>query len=341
MTPEVLDAGVALYRRALEKEEVRGAVLLVARRGKVVLHEAIGWRDADRKLPMEPDTLFRMASNTKPVIATAILMLAEEEKLSLEDYVRKHLPPWDNYRAGSIKIKHLLSHTSGLRISQIFLKPLLSHPSLTEESARFGLIGAEEAPGETYSYSNPGFNTLGAIVEIVSGKPLEVFLRERIYKPLGMKASWHHETAAPNDRMSVVYTKEDNGKWSVKWKPGDPADYPFVRASGGMISSAADYVRFCQMFLDGGRLNRVRILSEKSVKAATMQAPNAEQSDGRGYGFGWAVNNDGVYSHGGSDGTFAWVDPNAEVVGLVLTQSRRGKNPRDQFMKVVKAAVAD
>ncbi|MEZ5365442.1 MAG: serine hydrolase domain-containing protein [Bryobacterales bacterium] len=160
MNQAVLRSGLSLFEGAVARDEMRGAVVLVARKGRVVLHEAVGLRDYEHKLPMERGTLFRMASNTKPVTATAILMLAEEGKLSVDDNVRKYLPSFDNYRAGSIKIRHLLSHTSGLRIPVIFFKPYVLPPALQTEVDRFGVVGAEETPGETYSYNNPGFNTL-------------------------------------------------------------------------------------------------------------------------------------------------------------------------------------
>ena len=351
MSAGVLQAGVGLFREAVEKDDLRGAVLLVARRGKVVLHEAVGWRDKENRLPMERDTLFRMASNTKPVVATAILMLSDERKLSLDDNVRKYIPSFDNYRAGSIKIKHLLSHTSGMRIPVIFYSPLIQRsaehpnaPSLVDEASRFGEAGAEFPPGTTYSYNNPGFNTLGAIIEIVSGQPLEDFLRQRIYEPLGMNETSSHETKSPTEKMSVVYARKDS-QWSVRWKPGDEADYPFVRASGGMISSAADYVRFCQMFLNGGEIDGKRILSEESVRTATfphtraLYSADEHEKMNSFYGYGWQVRKNGIFGHGGSDGTYAWVDPKNDLIGLVFTQSPGGGIPREQFMKVVEAAI--
>lgn len=343
MSGAILRSGVTLFEEAVGRDDLKGAVLLVARKGKVVLHEAAGWRDAERKLPMQRDTLFRMASNTKAVTATAILLLQQDEKLSLDDYVRKLLPSFDNYRSGAIKIRHLLSHTSGLRIPVIFFKPLLEPPSLRGEVDRFGEIGVEEPPGTTFSYNNPGFNTLGAIVESVSGQPLGEFYRERIYEPLGMSESFNHEPDAPQGRMAVVYRRKNGGPWKAEWRPGDPPDYPFVRASGGMISSAADYVRFCQMFLYGGELEGRRLLEERNVAAATSVAPGSAhgREGAAGYGYGWFVYEDGSYGHGGSDGTYAWIDPKREVVGLVFTQSPGGKIPREQFRRVVEASIYD
>lgn len=221
-------------------------------------------------------------------------------------------------------------------------------PNLQLEIERFGEMGASEPVGTSYSYSNAGYNTLGALIEIASGKPLEVFLKERIYIPLGMVDSYHHEVAekldGKLDRMSVVYYKRD-GKWVEGWKPGDPPQYPFVRASGGMISTAMDYATFCQMFLNGGIYNGKRILKEETVKlitsphTASTYTPEERESRKSFYGYGWNVSRDGVFSHYGSDGTHAWVDPNHELIVLVLTQSPSEINMRRRFMQLVQASI--
>ena len=318
MSEGVLAGGVALYEEAIERGDLVGAVLLVAKDGKVVLHEALGWRDKARGIPMEPNTLFRMASNTKPPVATAIAMLVEDGSLEYDDLVREHMPSWDNYRAGFINIGHLLSHASGFRIPTLFLQPYMEPsaehpdaPTLQLEAARLGGVGAEAIPGTSYSYNNPGYNTLGALVEMASGMPLEEYLDQEIYTPLGMHDSYHHEIDEKMDgkldRMGVVYYERDGeGGWMPGWTPGDPPQVPFVRASGGMISTADDYVIFCQMFLNGGVYDGRRIISEETVELMTSPKIRTNpESDGpaRYYGYGWSVSEDGVYSHTGSDGT--------------------------------------
>ena len=360
MSAAILKAGVKLFEDAIEKDELRNAVLLVARDGKVVLHEAIGWRNKEKKLPMKKDTMFRMASNTKALAATAISILADEEKLSFDDNVRKYIPSFDNYRSGYIKIRHLLSHTSGFRIRIAhFIFPLIEKssehpnaPNLQLEVDRFGKIGADEFPPASYQYSNPGYNTLGALVEVVSEKPLEVFLKERIYKPLGMVDSYNHEVAekldGKLDRMSVVYYwDKSEGKRIIGWKPGDKPMLPFVRGSGGAICTAWDFAIFCQSFLNGGIYNGKRILKQHTVKemlsrqSETIYPPEKRRDFKKYYGFGWFIGEDGVFSHSGSDGTFAWCDPNTKVIGLVFTQSPGGKlvNLREEFKKVVEASI--
>lgn len=349
MSPAVLDAGVGLYREAVARGDLVGAVLLVARHGKVVLHEAVGLRNREANLPMEKNTMFRMASNTKPVIATAVSMLVERGKLAYDDPVRKYIPSFDNYRSGFIQVGHLLSHTSGFRINTLFLQPYLEKsaehpdaPTLQLEVARFGEVGAAVTPGTSYSYSNPGFNTLGALIEIASGRPLADFLRDEIYKPLGMVDTYNHETRAvlgdKLGRMGAVYYERKNGQWKAGWKPGDPPQVPFVRASGGLISTAWDYAIFLQTFLNGGVYGDVRILRPETVKLMTTRHTPA---DGPAYGYGWMLGDDGTYSHSGSDGTFAWVDPANDVIGVVLTQTPRGHNPRRKFVELVKLSIEE
>ena len=354
MSSGVLAGGVALYEEAIERGDLVGAVLLVARDGRVVLHEALGWRDKARRIPMQPNTMFRMASNTKPVVAAGIAMLVEDGKLAYDDLVRDHMPSWDNYRAGFINVGHLLSHSSGLRIPTLFLQPYMqptaAHPqapTLQLEAARFGGVGAEVTPGTSYSYNNPGYNTLGALIEMASGMQMDDYLDRELYTPLGMNDSYHHEVDEKMDgkldRMSVVYyQRDDDGEWMPGWTPGDAPQVPFVRASGGMISTAEDYVVFCQMFLNGGVYGGRRYLSEESVALLTTPKIRTNPgSDGPAshYGYGWSVSADGVFSHGGSDGTNAFVDPSRQLIVLVFTQTPRGDNPVGRFLELVNLAV--
>jgi len=341
-----LAAAAGLFEKAVREDHLRGAVIMVVRDHRVILHEAHGWRDLQQKKAMGKDSLFRMASNTKAVVATAVLRLADAGRIALDDPVARYIESFDHPGARSITIRHLLSHTSGLRIKPIFIRPLVqkspSHPhapSLLDEVARFGRIGSEKTPGTTYSYSNPGYNTLGALVEVVSGRSLKEYLREEIYRPLGMADSCNHEIDADHSRMSAIFRpdKKRKGAWKVGWKPGDKPDYPFPRASGGMISTAHDFAVFCQMFLDGGSQGSGRILSGKMVGEAT-RSQVAHIDGAKGYGLGWRVEDDGVFSHGGSDGTWAWVDPQKKVIGIVFTQSPGGANPRAEFKRLVTAA---
>lgn len=354
MSSAVLSGALGLYEEAVERGDLVGAVVLVARKGRIVLHEAVGWMDKERGLPMERSTMFRMASNTKPVVAAAIAQLVERDKLEYGDLVREYIPEWDNYRAGFITIGQLLSHTGGLRISSLFLQPLMEPspehpdaPTLQLEAARFGIVGAAVPPGDSYGYSNPGYNTLGALVEIASGKLLEDQLREALYEPLGMADSYNHRTGhevdGKLDRVGAVYYRRGNdGEWLQGGTPGGPVAYPFARASGGMISTAWDYAIFCQMFLNRGVYDGVRYLQPETVELMTSPKIHiaGEGSESSYYGYGWRLA-DGTYRHGGSDGTNAWVDPERRIIGLVFTQTPRGRNPLDRFRQLVNLSIEE
>jgi len=336
-----LGEAVKLYREAVEKDELRGAVLLVARHGRIVLHEAIGWKHRGYRLPMEKDTLFRMASNTKPVVATATLILVEEGKLALQDKVSRYFDSFNNWKSRDITIFHLLTHTSGFRIQPIFYPfDEKTTPSLRLAADRFGKEGPEVEPGISYSYSNAGFNTVGAILERVGGMELENLLKTRIYDPLGMKDTLNHEDPAKLHRMATVYRGEKRADGKMEFRqgftPDDPPDFPIIRASGGMISTALDYARFLQMYSNGGSYGTVKILSRESIKMAT--SPHVKTAENESYGLGWAVSGEGIFSHGGSDGTFAWVDPAHGLIGEIFTQSPGGKNPSREFRRLITEA---
>lgn len=338
-----LGEAVDLYKRAVEQDHLRGAVLYVAQGGRVVLHEAVGFRHHAYRLPMQTDTLFRMASNTKPVVATAVMMLAEDGRLSVDDPVAKHLPAFDNDKSRGITIAQLLSHSSGLRIQPIFYPFAAGEEvSLQAAVAKFGKEGPA-APAGAYSYNNAGYNTLGAIIEVVSGMPLETFLKARIYDPLGMRDTLNHEDPAKLERMATVYRgrRSQDGKavtFTQGFTPGDAPDFPVIRASGGMISTAADYARFLELFRQRGVFEGKRLLKEETV--AAMIAPRVKSGESGAYGYGWMIAPDGTYSHTGSDGTMAWVDPARQVIGMVLTQSPGGINPTREFRETISAALS-
>ncbi len=351
MDAGALKAAVGLYERAVRRDEVRGAVLLVARRGRIVVHEAVGWQDRERQTPMRTDTLFHVASNTKAVIAAAALMLVEEGKVELDAPVGRYLPEFANARWRDVTVRHLLTHTSGLRIPTIFLEPLPAKsaghrdaPSLRAEVARFAAVGPQVRPGTTYSYSNPGYNILGALIEAVAKQPLEQVLAARIYRPLGMTSTFHRDRPEILARRAVIYERNGPG-WKVVYRPGDPPEFPFVRASGGMITTAGDYARFLQMFLNGGTYQGKRLLKPESVRAATkpqtrdLLAPEERKGESSFYGFGWQVADDGTYSHSGRHGTFVWVDPRHQILGIVFTQSVGGARLEEEFMRLVSQSV--
>lgn len=342
-----LEDAESLIESSVADGEIPGAVILVARRGKIVLHKAFGWRDVDRRVPMSRDTLFRMASNSKAVTAAGILLLVEDGKIGLDQPVGNYLPAFARDSWAKVSVRQLLTHTGGLRIKPLFLKPLMEasdehpgSPNLILEVNRFSDIAPAAEPGTTYSYSNAGYNILAAVIEQLAGS-YQDHLRTRIYNPLGMADSCNHESRADHSRMSTVMHRNKDGSWRAGWAPGDAPDYPFPRGSGGMVSSARDYATFCQMMLNGGAYGGQRILDEDFAHLATnphsMFIPAA-----KAYGLGWKVlEEQGTFSHSGSDGTFAWVDPQLDVVGLVLLQAQGTTIPRRTFRELVSHACVD
>ena len=352
---ELLNEAADIYRSRIETGKLPNVILYVIHDGEVVLSEALGWRDKAAQVEMQTDTLLRMASNTKAVVATAVLILQQRRLLSIDDRVSQHLPAFANDAHREITIKQMLSHTSGWRFKSLFVFPLLDpkegfprRPNLQSEVDRLAGIIPPQEPGVSYSYNNAAYNTIGALIEKVSGKSLEQFLLANIYEPLGMANSSNHPPVGRIEEMSVVYgvpTENDSEQWSIRFKREARMRVPFVRASGGMVSTAADYAKFCQMFLGRGKYQGVRILSRRSVQQATFPVTKeiytaAERLERTSYyGFGWKVHDDGSYSHTGSEGTFVWVDPARKIVGMVLSQSAGFDNPREEFRRAVTKAI--
>jgi len=341
-----LRAAAAAIEAFVADQQVRGAVILVTRGDAIVLHEAYGFRDPAGKVPMAKDTLFRMASNTKAVTAAAIMKLVEQDKVALSDAAKRWFPTFASGSAADITVQHLLTHTSGFTIDSLFLRPLTGPseqhpdaPNLVLECARFGEVGPTAKPGTRYSYSNPGYNTLAGIVTIAGGEEFEAFCRRTLYDPIGMRDASNHEDRVDRKRMSAVMRRRANGTWRATWSIDSPATLPFVRGSGGMISTAVDYAKFGRVFLTGGLAGERRVLSAASVAAMTRnQIPHIE---GRRYGFGWVTAADGSFSHTGSDGTMVWCDPARDLVGMVLTQTQGNRglvDARNAFRRAVSAS---
>ena len=344
VNPELLNQAASLIEEAVADDKIPGAVILVARKGKIILHQAYGHRNLERTRPMQADSLFRMASNSKAITAAGIMLLVEDGKLDLDKSVGTYLKAFQNERWNEITLRHLLTHTSGIRIKPLFLTPLLQKsgtypqaPDLRLEVNRFAATPPVEAAGKTYSYNNACYNTLAAVIEQVTAS-YKQHLDERIYQPLGMFDSCNHESDADHNRMSTVFRRQRDGTWNAGWKPGDAPDWPFPRGSGGMVSSARDYALFCQMLLNKGRYGNKQILQSDSVTEMTnSQAEHCEAAIN--YGLGWTVSERGsTFSHSGSDGTYVWVDRNRDLIGMLLTQCNGTKPPRSEFRMLVESA---
>lgn len=354
MSSGKLGEAVGTVKKWVADERIIGAVMLVIREGKLVLYEAAGWSDRERKIPMRTDHIVSMRSMTKPLVGTAALMLREEGKLQLDDKVSQYLQSFDNPKSRDITLFQLLTHTSGIKGDIYVATGGTQYKTLREAVDDVGAKGPEFPPGTDYFYSDPGTSTVGALIAERSGMPAEDFIRTRILEPLGMKDSFLvDDPASPlRARVAAAYQRApDRGPWQRYWDNTMPPIVPFFRASGGLYSTAMDYARFMAAMLGGGQLDGVKLLSPESVALATQ--PHADyvfSSERRAeldrfYGFNWEVRTDkyrtveapfssGIFSHSGSDGTNAWADPTRSLIIVWITQSR-GNDTRLEFIRLV------
>lgn len=318
----------------VDNGEAAGMVTLVARRGRVVHLEAVGSADLASKRPMRPDTIFAIASMTKPITATAVMILQDEGKLSIDEPVTKYLPEFADAKLPSgppnrpITLRDLMTHTSGVAGDQ------RNEGTLAETVRKLAARPLAFQPGEKWQYS-PGLSVCGRVVEVVSGQPFDRFLKERIFQPLGMIDTTFHPTPEQQKRLATLYkpgsaekTLEATTHWINELTP-DRTPNP----SGGLFSTAPDMVRFYQAILGGGQLDGTRIVSESAVREMrTIQTGDltAGFTPSCGWGLGWGVVDKpedvtkmlspGTFGHGGAFGTQGWIDPQCEMIFVLMIQ---------------------
>ncbi len=314
--------------QAMDDKEIPGAVVLVARKGKVVYRKVFGIRSLQpEKEPLTFDTIFDMASLTKVVVTScSIMMLVEEGKISLDDPLSKYIPAFGNRGKQNITIQQMLTHYSGLR------------PDLDldfewegyEEAIKLACRERPDAiPGEEFIYSDINFFMLGELVRVVTGKNLDQFAKERIFEPLGLKDTGY--LPDPSLKARIAPTEKRDGKM-LRGEVHDPTTFRMGGVAGhaGLFSTASDTMIWAQMILQGGIYGKTRILSPMSVlKMTTPQTPYGKE-DWRGLGFDietrFSTNRGdlfpiGSFGHTGFTGTSVWIDPFSETV-LVLFTSR-------------------
>ena len=359
MSYERLQALADTVRYWIDNEEIVGAVVLIIKNGKITLHEAMGYADTKKGIKMKTDHIFRLRSMTKPFVGSGILMLAEEGKLCIEDKVAMYIPSYNTPEIKEITIYQLLTHTSGIRGS-IFDGATGSHfETLWEAVENIGNEGnVAFEPGTSYSYSDPGSSTLGAIIESVTGRPSEYFIHQRIIDPLGLDDTFCtlvEEDDPRRSRISATY-RGGPGGWEQYWDNSLPKAVPFFRASGGMFSTVMDYARFLNVMMNEGKYDESHLLSPITVRLATspqtirVYQPEQWKEESRFYGLHWFVYTEnwasggpvtpGTLGHGGSDGTLGFVDPQNELIALYFTQSR-GTATRSSFMRMVFEAIIE
>lgn len=305
----------------VDRQELAGAVMLVADKDKVLAVETVGSADIAAGRKMAADSLFWIASQSKPITGAALMILVDEGKVSLDDPIEKYLPEFKTQMVvaerdkdhtllkppmNRITVRHVLSHTSGMPFKSAIEEPTLDRLSLADRVKSYAMTPLEYEPGQGYAYSNAGINTAGRIIEVVTGKPFETFLDERLFQPLGMKDTTFWPTDEQVARIAEAYQAGPEKKGLVKTTVSQ-LHYPLTdRAerrpmpAGGLFSTAHDVARFYQMLVNRGELDGRRILSELAVVQLVTRntPPTLKQS----YGLGFAVS-DAFFGHGGAYGT--------------------------------------
>jgi CubicO group peptidase (beta-lactamase class C family) len=346
-TPKLPGVGAAM-QEMIARNEIAGAVTVVVSKDRFLHLETTGFADVAAKRPMTPDSLFWIASMTKPITGAAILMLQDEGKLQVGDPVSKYLPEFANLKTPSGKpanltLTQMLTHTSGLGEAA---GPAAQQARTLADLVPIWLAAPMQyEPGEKWKYTQSGINAAARVVEVVSGQTFDVFLQKRLFDPLGMKHTTFYLGDEQRARLVTAYAKnKDTGALEPVAPRAEfgPRNRP-PQGNGGLYSTALDYARFCQMLLNGGTFEGRRYLSAAAMKflaePQTGDMPTGFfQSDtygNRGANYGWgiatsilrtphdgvaAMLSPGTYGHGGAWGTQAWIDPVKGVAYVLMVQ---------------------
>jgi CubicO group peptidase (beta-lactamase class C family) len=365
------------FQSEVDKGTIPGAVLLVARNGKIVYRQAVGYQDREKKTPMKPDAMFRIFSMTKPVATVAVMMLAEEGKIDVMAPVAQYLPEFKDVKVGVEKmdpaggkpyltmeppvrpmtVQDLLRHTSGLvygpfgttLVHQAYNQANLfdNGQTLAEFVTKISKLPLAHQPGTVWEYGM-SVDVLGRIVEVVSGMPFDRFIDERITKPLKMVDTAFYLNPAQAARLAEPQLDPATGKRPMFGEAADltKEKVKWFSGGGGLLSDVSDYSRFCQMLVNGGELDGVRLLSPKTLavmtsdqlppKAARVAMLEATQDLspvpelGQSFGLGFSVRTDlghsavsgsvGDYFWAGAAGTYFWVDPQEKLYAIMMLQ---------------------
>ena len=373
-----------MMQRHIAAGEISGGVTVVARRGHIAHFEAHGTTDLEGRTPTVKDSVYRIASMTKVVTGVAVMMMVEEGKVQITDPVSRFIPEFKNLDVAverplretaqdedengspfytvpaerEITVRDLLTHTSGLAsgpMSNASARPIARQPedSLADYVPRLGQTALEFQPGSRWSYSPAaGFQTLGRIVEIVSGLSFDQFLQRRVFDSLGMQETAFYATDALAPRLVTAYRRTTDGIVEDP-DPDRMQSRIYYSGSGGLVATAEDYLRFGQMLLDGGELNGERLLSPRTVEQmASLHISDTLPGRPVGEGYGLSVRvlsnavvggsrlSNGSFGWSGAFGTHFWVDPTEEIVAILMIQTPI-REIRPEFENAVMQAIID
>jgi CubicO group peptidase (beta-lactamase class C family) len=319
-----------LYSRVLARHVV-GAEILVIVDGRIVLHQAMGWADRDDLVPMERNSIFRLASMTKPFAGTAALMLADEGRLRLDETVGRYLSSFRSGSASRITVRDLLTHRSGF-VQGGDPPGYADQPTLVDAARLVGEQGPTYEPGERFVYSNLNSEVLGAVVAVVSETPVERFIEERILEPLGLSDT--HTAFSPEaewaNRVPSSYRSWGGTSWERWWNPARPHETSWFSPAGDLFGSAFDYARFLQMWIDRGAYTGGQFLQAATIQEALADPTAADTLPvrPRWYGMHWeiyetppAAGAAPAFGHRGATGTLGMAIPHRNAIVIYLTNS--------------------
>jgi CubicO group peptidase (beta-lactamase class C family) len=327
----------AVLQPFVDRHELAGAVTLVADKDEVLSLDAVGYADVAAGASLRTDAVFWIASQSKPITATALMMLVDEGKVKLDDPVARYLPEFrDVWLAAErepdhvllrrprhpITVREILSHTSGLPFKSALEEPTLDRLPLGVAAGSYAMTPLQFEPGAKYQYSNAGINTAGRIIEVVGGMPYESFLASRLFEPLGMKDTTFWPSGGQLARLAKSY-KPGKDRSGLEAITIGQLSYPLddrnrrPMPAGGLFSTASDLARFCQMVMNGGVFKAKRYLSESAVKEMTKRQTGKGISES--YGLGWATGG-GSFGHGGAFATNMTVDAERGLITIFLVQ---------------------
>ena len=362
-----------LQTRYIDAGKIPGALTLISRRGEIAHYSALGFADVERQKPVREDTIFRIYSMTKPITSVAFMQLVEQGLVSLDDPVHRYIPEWKDlgvYAGGFMEtfrtkrperpmlIIDLMRHTSGLTYGiqqttnvdaayrKLGIGQLERHGTLEEMVQKLAGVPLDFSPGTAWNYS-VSTDVLGYLIGVISGQPFDQYLRAHIFEPLGMPDTDFHVREGQGARFANCYAATPSGGMVLMDDAGaSPYHKPptMFSGGGGLVSTTADYLRFCRMLLNGGTLDGAQILSPKTIALMTVNhlpggadLPALSRSlfseaayNGIGFGLGFSVTIDpaatmtpasgGDYSWGGAASTYFWIDPKEQLICIFMTQ---------------------
>jgi CubicO group peptidase (beta-lactamase class C family) len=368
----------AVTQRHIETGLVPGAVMLVARRGKIAWHKTMGFRDRAAKEPMRDDSIFRIYSMTKPIVSVAAMMLVEEGRMQISDPVSKYLPEMGRMKVGVEKtdagkpvlemveperqmtVQDLMRHTSGLiygtrgksLVNAAYLDAQIGNRDFSTEEfvSKLSKLPLRFSPGDRWEYG-VSTDVLGRVIEVVSGKTLGEFLNERILTPLGMSDTAFYVPAGKLARAAQPWQAPEAPPMTPRF---DVAQKPrFESGGGGLTSTMDDYLRFAIMLADGGEFAGRRLLGSKTIEFMTADHVGARPGRPPGLGFGRGFEGRtsvgdsalpgslGEYGWAGNAGTLFWIDPKEQLIAIYLVQVNDADRVmlRNQFRTMVQSAI--